>query len=132
MLPVEPSVHVEPFATHYTLTWKAGPLSQFLSAIRSLDCVTTTTRTVVDRSDIAGRQQVSLGDFEPTDSIQYIRVEPSAEWTASWERRTSPTVSVSGNPDPAVCRMLHCRTTDCEEWPTDAVDVVQDLSESIS
>jgi len=33
-IPVDPAIHVETFATHQTLTWKAGSRSQFTEAVR--------------------------------------------------------------------------------------------------
>ena len=101
-LPVSPTIHVESFATHYTLTWKAGPLSRFLAAVRDCEAVPANASAVVDATDAAGRQRVDAAALTADATVRYIRVEPSAEWTLSWERRTSPTVSVSGTPDAAV------------------------------
>lgn len=129
-LPVSPTIHVESFATHYTLTWKAGPLSRFLAAVRDCEVVPANASAVVDATDAAGRQRVDAAALTADAAVRYIRVEPSAEWTVSWERRTSPTVSVSGTPDAAVCRTLHRSTTACDGWPAAAVDGLDALVKS--
>jgi len=126
-LPVDPTVHVESFATHYTVTWKAGPLSRFVDAIRGDEEVPEAVTAIVDRTDAAGRRRRPIGELSVDRSARYVRVEPDAEWTASWERRTSPTVSVSGAPAPELCRTLHCRTTGCEAWPAGAEETLREL-----
>ncbi|ERH09970.1 MAG: hypothetical protein J07HX64_01736 [halophilic archaeon J07HX64] len=121
-VPVEPPVHVEVFPTHYMTMWKADSLAQFLTALGAVDRVPPTASTVVDDSSTVGREQQSVADIEATETVRYLRVEPDTPWTVSWEQRTSPVVSVSGTPPPALCRQLHTRTTDCEEWSDDEVD----------
>lgn len=130
-LPVSPTVHVESFATHYTLTWKAGPLSRFLAAVRDCAAVPTSAPAVVDATDTAGRRRVDAAALTADAAVRYVRVEPPTGWTLSWERRTSPTVSVSGTPGAAVCRELHRRTTACDGWPPAAVDALDALVESM-
>lgn len=129
-LPVSPTVHAESFATHYTLTWKASPLSRFLTAARDCAAVPASASAVVDATDVAGRRRVDTSVLTADAAVRYVRVEPPAGWTLSWERRTSPTVSVSGTPDAAVCRELHRRTTACDRWPPAAVDALDALVES--
>ena len=131
-LSVQPTVHVETFASHYTVTWKAEPLSQFVTAVQHYEFVTPDATAVIDTVDTAGRQQQAVRDLSAETAIQYVRVEPQSAWTASWERRTSPIVSVSGAPNPTVCRDLHQATTTCEAWPSAAVEELEAIAESIS
>lgn len=132
-IPVDPVVHVETFATHLTLTWKAGTRSQFVEAVRALNAVPSTAQVVVDDTAVAGRQHRLVSDLERGgDTIRYLRVEPDASWTLSWERRTQPVVSVSGTPSAAVCRGLHRRTTDCPGWSDSATATLHDLLTSSS
>lgn len=126
-LPVEPTVHVESFATHDTVTWKAGPLSRFVDAIREHVALPEAVTAVVDRTDTAGRRRLPIEELRPGRSVRYVRIEPDADWSASWERRTSPTVSVSGAPPPELCRALHCRTTECDAWPAGAEGTLRGL-----
>ena len=129
-IPVDPVIHVETFATHRTLTWKAGGRSQFVEAVRSLDAVPSTASVVVDDTAIAGRQHHSVSDLESvSNTTTYLRIEPDALWTLSWEQRTDPIVSVSGTPSATLCRLLHRRTTDCSEWCDEAVETLQGLAE---
>lgn len=128
-IPVDPAVHVETFATHQTLTWKAGSRSQFVEAVRVLDAVPPTASVVVDDTAVAGRQRRSLSDIESeSDTTTYLRIEPDAPWTLSWERRTQPIVSVSGTPSATLCRRVHRRTTDCSEWNDEAVAALYGLT----
>jgi len=131
-LSVQPTVHVETFASHYTVTWKGGPLSQFVTAVRNCELVPPDATAIIDMSDTAGRQRQAVGSLSAETTIQYVRVEAQPAWTASWERRTSPTVSVSGAPNPTVCRDLHQATTTCDAWPSAAVEEVEAIAESIS
>ena len=126
-LPVDPVVYVETFASHDTLTWTAGPLSRVVDVVRDSESIPSDTTAVVDAVDTAGRHRVAVRDLAADSAVKYVRVEPPAEWTLSWERRTSPTVSVSGAPPPAVCREFHRRTTSCDEWPPAAVDELRAL-----
>ena len=129
-LSTEPPVHVESFATHYTLTWTAGSLAQFLDALRQCESVPSSATAVVDATDTAGRQRRPVRELAAEPSVRYVRVEPRSAWRVSWERRTDPTVSVSGTPPPAVCRDLHQRTTACEAWPPTAVEELDALAAS--
>jgi hypothetical protein len=121
-VPVEPPVHVEVFPTHYMTMWKADSLAQFLTALGAVDSVPPTASAVVDDSSTVGREHRAVTDIEATETVRYLRVEPDTPWTVSWEQRTSPVVSVSGTPPPALCRRLHTRTTGCEGWSDDEVD----------
>lgn len=121
-VPVEPPVHVERFPTHCTVTWKAGPLAQFVTALGAVDRVPPTASVVVDDASTAGRERQRVTDVGANETVRYLRVEPDTPWSLSWERRTWPVVSVSGAPPPALCRCLHLRTTDCEEWPDGALE----------
>jgi hypothetical protein len=128
-IPVDPVIHVETFATHRTLTWKAGGRSQFVEAARALDAVPSTASVVVDDTTVAGRQHHSVSDLESVSkTTMYLRIEPDASWTLSWEQRTDPIVSVSGTPSATFCRRLHCYTTDCSEWCDEAVETLQSLT----
>jgi hypothetical protein len=120
-LPVEPPVHVETFATHWTCIWKAGPLAQFLHSIGGIDSLSQTTRAIVDDTVTGGRERHRVTDIEVTETVRYLRLEPETPWTISWERRTWPVVSVSGTPPPVLCRRLHLQTTDCDGWADDVV-----------
>lgn len=125
-VPVSPPVHVETFATHATVTWKAGSLARFLDGLGSLDSIPPAASTVVDETSTGGRERHPLTGVDASETVQYLRVEPDAPWTLSWERRTWPVVSVSGTPPPALCRGLHVQTTDCEEWSGNAVRTLAD------
>lgn len=123
-IPVEPAVHVETFATHCTLTWKAGPLARFITALESVDTIPSTASVVVDDSSIAGRKRCRATALEARESVRYLRVDPDRPWSLSWERRTWPVVSVSGTPPPALCRRVHLRTTDCDVWADNAIEAL--------
>lgn len=128
-IPVDPTIHVETFATHQTLTWKAGGRSQFIEAIRLLDAVPSAASVVVDDTTIAGRQHRSLSGIDiESDTVTYLRIEPEAPWTLSWEQRTQPIVSVSGTPPEALSRRVHRRTTDCSEWSGEAITTLHRLT----
>jgi len=129
-LSTEPPVHVESFATHYTLTWTAGSLAQFLDALGQSASVPSRATAVVDATDRAGRQRRPVRELAVEPSVRYVRVEPQSSWTVSWERRTDPTVSVSGTPPSTVCQSLHRRTTACEGWPPTAVEELDALAAS--
>jgi hypothetical protein len=123
-IPVDPTVHVESFGSQCTLTWKAHGLSQFVDAVRTLAQVSATAATVVDDTAVAGRTHLPLSEVEESDTVQYLRVEPETPWTASWERRTWPVVSMSGRPTASICRQVHLETTDCEEWDETAFAIL--------
>lgn len=128
-VPVDPEVHVETFATHHTLTWKASDLSQFVTAIHAVGPVTPTTPTIVNDTAIAGRQQHPLSDTNvESTTIEYLRIEPDAPWTLSWEQRTFPVVSLSGTPPVTLCRRIHLRTTDCSTWSDEAFEILRQLT----
>jgi len=129
-LPVTPTVHVESFASHDTLTWQGDSLAAFLGALDEVPAVDPDAPAEVDATDAAGRERRSLGAVTPRGAVRYVRVEPTAPWTAAWERRTTPTVSVSGAPPAAVCRTLHLGTTDCAGWPPAAADAMASLTGS--
>lgn len=124
-VPVEPPVHVESFPTHCTLTWKAEPLAQFLAAVEGLSEITPTTAVRLNDTSTAGRRVVSLSSVEPAETVRYLRVEPDAAWTLSWDRRTWPVVSLSGTVSVDRCRRMHLATTDCEEWADEAVETLR-------
>jgi hypothetical protein len=127
-IPVDPVIHVETFATHLTLTWKARTRSQFVEAVRALDAVPSTASVVVDDTAVAGRQHHSVSDLgSVSNTTTYLRIEPETSWTLSWEQRTDPTVSVSGTPPATLCRRLHRRTTDCSGWCDEAVETLRGL-----
>lgn len=128
-IPVDPVIHVETFATHQTLTWKAGTRAQFVKAVRALDAVPSTASVVVDDTAVAGRQHHCVSDLESvSNTTTYLRIEPNTSWTLSWEQRTDPIVSVSGTPSATLCRRLHRRTTDCQGWCNEAVETLQGLT----
>ena len=120
-IPVEPPVHVETFATHWTVSWKADRLARFLRGVGGIDSLPPTTTAVVEDTATAGREQRQVTDLEARGTVRYVRLDPDTPWTVSWERRTWPVVSASGTPPPALCRRLHQRTTDCDEWADGAV-----------
>ena len=126
-LSVDPTVHVETFATHCSLTWTAGGLGRFLAAAGDLEGVPETAPAVVDRTTTAGRERRQLSALAAEEATRYVRVEPPAGWTLSWERRNRPVVSLSGTP-PAACRRLHVATTDCPAWPDDARAALSELA----
>lgn len=116
-IPVDPLVHVETFATHASLTWRAGDLAWFLAAVRASPKIPDDTRPTVDATNAAGRRRLRLDEIDATSGATiYVRVNPPAPWTLAWERRTDPTVSLTGTPDAGTCRALHVATTDCEAW----------------
>lgn len=128
-VPVTPEVHLETFATHRTLTWKAGGLSQFVAAVRAINAVTSTAPAVANDTAIAGRQRHHLSDIDGRrDTIEYLRIDPDAPWTLSWERRTWPVVSISGTPAATLCRRVHLRTTDCSGWSDEAFETLSQLT----
>ena len=121
-VPVEPPVNIEVFPTHQMAMWKADSLARFLTALKKVDSVPPTAPAVVDDTSSVGREQRSVTDIEPVETVYYLRVEPDTSWTLSWEQRTWPVVSVSGTPSPALCRRLHTGTTDCDGWSEEALD----------
>lgn len=118
---VAPPVHVEVFGGHASLTLTAGSLARFLSAARSLDAGAGETDVVVDDAATAGRERRPLAELAPAPTGRYVRLEPPTDWTLSWERRTTATVSLSGAPSAPLCRTVHLATTDCEGWPEQAL-----------
>lgn len=129
-VPVTPPVHVETFATHYTLTWQANGLSPFVTAVDDIEAIPTTATPLVDDTDTAGRERRALADIDGT-TIKYVRVDTPDDWTLSWERRTSPTVSLSGTPTVELCRRVHNRTTDCSSWTDDNRRILQELTRGV-
>lgn len=116
-IPVNPAVHVETFTTHASLTWRAGGLARFLEAIRTSTVVPDETRPIVDATNAAGRRQLRLDEIDTTSgATTYVRVDPPEPWTLAWERRTDPTVSLTGTPDAGTCQVFHVATTDCAAW----------------
>lgn len=123
---VTPQVHVETFATHWTVTWKAGSLARFLEAVRDVDAEAATA--VVNDTAVAGRQRRRVPAIDPTgETVRYVRVEPDGPWTLAWERRTRPVVSLSGTPSSDLCRRVHLRTTDCDGWDPSAIEDLRRL-----
>lgn len=128
-VPVEPPIHVETFAQHCSLTWKAAGLARFIETVRSLDGVPGDSTAVMDATDIAGRQQCRLSALDPSrDTVTYVRVEPPASWTLSWERRTWPVVVLTGTPTPELCRSLHLATTECRVWDGAALEALDGMT----
>jgi hypothetical protein len=116
-VPVDPPVHVETFATHASLTWRAAGLERFLEAVRATGSIPDDATPTVDATNAAGRRRLRLDEIDATSGVTtYVRVDPPAPWTLAWERRTDPTVSLTGTPDAGTCRALHVATTDCAEW----------------
>jgi len=131
-LPVAPTVYVERVPSHTSCAWQAGGLSQFLDAVEqaadSLEQTTDTTNPLVtvDTTTVAGRREVPASAAE-SDDTSYVRFDPSAPWRLAWERRTTPVVTLDGSVTVDDCRRIHCATTDCTEWPDDAVARLADL-----
>ena len=123
-IPVEPPVHVETVPTHHTLTWKGGPLAVFLTAVRDTEQIPPTASVLVEDRSVAGRNERRVAEVDASETIRYLRVDPDAPWTLSWERRTWPVVSVSGAPPSELCRHVHRVTTDCDGWSGDAVETL--------
>lgn len=131
-VPVEPTIHVETFANHCSLTWTADGLATFVGAVRGLATVSAEATTIVDATDTPGRQQRRLSALDPDlDTVRYVRVEPSPPWTVSWEQRTWPVVSLSGTPTPALCRSIHTATTGCQAWDGAALDAVESMTSRV-
>ena len=131
-VPVEPPIRVEVFASHYSLTWKADGLGRVLDTVRGIDAIAASTRVIVDTTTTPGRERVPLEEVDADDdTTRYLRVEPSAPWTCSWERRTWPVALLSGTPGPALARTMHRGTTDCSGWPQEALDTLEQLRTSV-
>lgn len=114
---VDPPVHVESYPTHTNLSWTAGGIDQFVAALRASEAVPADTTPVVDATTAAGQRRLRLDGIDTTSgATKYVRVEPPAPWTLSWERRTKPVVSLTGSPSPATCQTFHVATTACVEW----------------
>lgn len=128
-LPVDPPVHVESFPSHYSLTWSADGLERFLAAPEADPSVPGDVTAIVDARDAAGRQELPLGAVNTGEATTYVRVEPPVPWTLAWERRTMPTVSLTGTPTPRTVRRLHLATTDCEGWTDEAIGTARRLLE---
>lgn len=126
---VEPTVHVETFAAHYTVTWKACPLARLLTVLGALDDIPPTVSTIVDDTSVAGRERRQISNVEAGETVQYLRLEPKAPWTVSWERRTWPVVSLSGTPSAELCRRVHVETTDCDGWAKTDVERLLKLTD---
>lgn len=131
-VPVTPPIHVETFATHYTVTWKANGLVSFIKAARDIDTIPLSTTVVTDSPDVAGRQQHDLSTLncEASKAI-FVSLQPPRPWTVSWERRTWPIVSVSGTPSPRLCRDIHQATTDCSGWNDSALTQLERMTASV-
>lgn len=131
-VPVDPPVHVETFASHYTLTWKSNGFASFIEAVQDVDSIPSSATVVTENPDIAGRQQHELTtlDVEKVNP-RYIQVQPSVPWTLSWERRTWPIVSVSGTPPPEYCRDIHLATTGCSVWRDGAFAQLERMTASV-
>lgn len=129
-VPVTPPVHVETFATHYTLTWQANGLSTFVNTVEHIEAIPPTVTPLVDDSDTAGRERRTLADIDD-NTIKYVRVDTPDNWTLSWERRTSPTVSLSGTPTAEFCRRVHNGTTDCSSWTDDNRRILRQLTRDV-
>lgn len=102
VVPADPPVNVETFATHATATWNAKSLQEFLQTLCGVTVVQPTAQATVDATDSAGRTQTQLPalcSVSDYGSYIYVRVEPDSPWTASWERRTTPTVSLTSSHD---------------------------------
>ncbi|ERH06112.1 MAG: hypothetical protein J07HN4v3_01722 [Halonotius sp. J07HN4] len=130
-IPVSPTVNIETFATHCTATWKAESLAQCIETLQTSDCIEPTATVVVDDTTIAGREQQSVRDITPTETIRYLRVTPAAPWTLSWEQRTWPVVSMSGTLSAEACRHMHVGTTECSGWPDTATATVKEIISGI-
>jgi hypothetical protein len=126
-LPVDPPVHVETFPSHHSLTWSADGLDRFLRALEADPSVPGDATAIVDASDVAGRQELPLGAVDAGEATTYVRVEPPAPWTLAWERRTVPTVSLTGTPAPRTVQRLHVATTDSEGWTGEATEAARRL-----
>ena len=124
---VSPTVHIEAFATHCTATWKAGSLAQCLETLQTSEYIEPTATVVVDDTTTAGREQHTVDDITPTETIRYLRVTPAASWTLSWEQRTWPVVSMSGTLSAEACRLMHLGTTECSGWPDTATATVTEI-----
>ncbi|ERH03787.1 MAG: hypothetical protein A07HR60_00562 [uncultured archaeon A07HR60] len=125
-VPVEPPVHIEVFATHYSLTWQANGVSAFIDAIADIESVPPEPTPVVDATDTAGRERRHLAEIEG-DVIRYVRLDAPESWSVSWERRTTPTISLSGSPSPSLCPRVHQETTDCGSWTAEDRHILRDL-----
>lgn len=73
-VPVEPTVHVETFATHCTLTWRAGPLAGLLTAVDAVDSVPPAAPVVVDDTSSAGRERCRVPEVDPQETVRYLGV----------------------------------------------------------
>lgn len=114
---VDPSVHVESYRSHVSLSWTALGLERFVAALRTAEAVPSTATLTVDATDTAGRYRTTPNEIETTaETIKYVRVDPSPPWTLSWERRTDPVVSLAGSPSAPTCRSFHTATTLCNKW----------------
>jgi len=129
---VEPPIHVERFASHCSLTWKADGLGRFLDTVRGVDAIAASATVVVDTTAAPGRERTPLHEVDgDDDTTSYLRVEPATPWTCSWERRTWSVVSLSGTPGPALVRRVHRGTTDCNGWPREALETLERLAEPV-
>lgn len=131
-VPVNPSIHVETFATHCTVRWKASGLVPFTEAARDVDNIPPSTTVVTNSPDVAGRQQHELSTLGGERSkATFVSLQPPAPWTLSWERWTWHIVSVSGTPSPGLCRDIHRATTDCSGWYDGALVRVERMTASV-
>jgi hypothetical protein len=131
-VPVTPTIHVETFATHYTVTWKANGLVPFIKAARDIDTIPPSTTVVTDSPDVAGRQQHELPTLDcEASKATFVSLQPPWPWTLSWERRTWPVVSASGTPSARLCRDIHQATTDCSRWDDSALAQLERMTASV-
>jgi hypothetical protein len=132
-IPVDPPVHIETFATHYTLTWKADRLSRFKSAVQNLDTVPSSARAIINDTSVAGRQRVPVSAIDAeSETTTYVRVESDDPWTLSWDQRTWPVVSVSGTPPLTLCQHAHIRTTECANWNDEVVEILDQVISTVT
>lgn len=117
-LPVDPSVYVERYPSHASVSWQAGSLDQFLAAIEDAGAIPENPALVVDATNAAGQRRCSPRDIDTaTGATTYVRADAQGPWTVSWERRTTPVVTITGTPTPRTCRRFHVATTECDRWP---------------
>lgn len=126
LIPVEPTVYVERVPSHTSCAWKAGSLDRVADWI-ARESDERDPLVAFDAASVAGRQRASVSTLAATDGVQYVRFDSPAGWRVTWERRTTPVVTIDGAVTPDRCRRLHRATTDCTEWPVDATTRLADL-----
>ncbi|MFB6193506.1 MAG: hypothetical protein ABEI75_00440, partial [Halobaculum sp.] len=115
---VERTVYVERTGNYVSCTWQAEGLRRFSAWVENATEADDPT-VLIDTTAEGGRQRVPVSTLT-TEQARYVRFDPDTAWRVSWERRTTPTVSLDGTLRPARCRRLHCATTDCDGWPSAA------------